>query len=413
MKTMVTTSQSALIKGWQSVPLSTVVEPVKDHWKPGDTRLPYIGLEHIAEQSLTLNGIGDSDSVQSNKFRFTNGDVLFGKLRPYFRKVVQVSFDGICSTDILVLRAREGYDQKFLFYFVANPLFIDRATKANTGTRMPRADWGYLQDTKWLVPSLPEQKAIAAVLSSLDDKIELLRRQNETLEKIAQALFKEWFVEFNFPDKDGRPYKACGGEMIDSELGPIPEEFRVGTLSDEFTIIMGQSPPGSSYNSEHMGMKFFQGITEFGFRFPGERLYTTEPRKIAERFDVLLSVRAPVGQINVAPDRLCIGRGLSAIRSEFKSYCLYKLMSLGERIAMFDSEGTVFGAITKDGLESLKVVIPDKTLISRFEAGLSPIDAKIFHNYREMTTLVIMRDLLLPKLMSGEIRADVHAGGGL
>lgn len=257
-----------------------------------------------------------------------------------------------------------------------------------------------------LLPPLPEQKAIAAVLSSLDDKIELLRNQNMTLERVAHAIFKEWFVEFNFPDKNGKPYKARGGKMVDSELGPIPEGWKAGLLSQEFKIIMGQSPPGSSYNTVGVGMKFFQGVTEFGFRFPGVRLYTTEPKKVAERFDVLVSVRAPVGQINVVPDRLCIGRGLAAVRSDHQSYALYKIMSLQERIARFESEGTVFGAITKDGMENLQVVVPDVAAVQAADEALGTVDAKIFRNHQEAITLVGIRDALLPKLISGQLRVE-------
>ena len=204
--------------GWREVVLEQITTPIKNQWKPGNGKCPYIGLEHINEGSLTLNSIGDSTQVASNKFRFEVGDILFGKLRPYFRKVVRVNFSGVCSTDIWVCRAKTGNDQGYLFYFLANPIFIEKATKASSGTRMPRADWKYLQSTQWTIPPFPEQKSIADVLSSLDDKIELLRKQNETLEAIAQTIFKEWFVNFNFPDKNGKPYKDNGGKMIDSKL---------------------------------------------------------------------------------------------------------------------------------------------------------------------------------------------------
>jgi type I restriction enzyme S subunit len=170
---------------------------------------------------------------------------------------------------------------------------------------------------------------------------------------------------------------------------------------------MGQSPPGSSYNSAATGMTFFQGITEFGTRFPRIRLYTSEPKKIAEQFDILVSVRAPVGEINVAPFRLCIGRGLAAIRSEYRSYSLYKIMSLRERISKFDSEGTVFGAITKDSLEKLQVILPDSAVKKTANEILQPLDNRIFHNHQEIISLTSLRDVLLPKLMSGQLRVKV------
>jgi len=180
---------------WKECKLSEVARLVKDTYKPktGD-HLPYIGLEHIQEQGLRLLSVGDSDSVTSQKFRFKCNDVLFGKLRPYFRKVVKPSFSGVCSTDIWVVRVLEGNDQNFIFYFFANQEFVDTANSGDSGTRMPRADWQFVKDTIWQFPQLPEQRAIAGVLSSLDDKTDLLHRQNKTLEGMAEALFRWFFV---------------------------------------------------------------------------------------------------------------------------------------------------------------------------------------------------------------------------
>lgn len=159
--------------GWKECKLSEVASLVKETCIPkqGD-HLPYIGLEHIQEQGLRLLSVGNFDSVTSQKFCFKPNDVLFGKLRPYFRKVVKPDFTGVCSTDIWVVRAKEGNDQNFIFYFSANKEFVDTANSGDSGTRMPQADWNFLKDTAWQFPPLPEQRAIAAVLSSLDDKID-------------------------------------------------------------------------------------------------------------------------------------------------------------------------------------------------------------------------------------------------
>jgi type I restriction enzyme S subunit len=269
---------------------------------------------------------------------------------------------------------------------------------------MPRADWHFLEKTEWLIPPLPEQRAIAEVLSSLDDKIELLREQNKTLEATAQAIFKEWFVRFNFPNENGEPYATAGGKMIDSELGPIPEGWRVGRLGEEVKIVMGQSPNGESYNESGEGMIFFQGRADFQERFPKVRLFTTEPKKIAERFDVLVSVRAPVGDINVASESCCIGRGLASVSSNFKSYALYKVKSLQNILNKFETEGTVFGSINKDSLSDIEVIIPSKQVVTLFENFVSKFDQKIFNNFTQIQTLSTLRDTLLPKLMKGEIR---------
>jgi len=220
---------------WKKYQVKDIIQIIKDGYQPNiNDEIPYLGLEHINEQSLSINSIGSAQDITSNKFFFRDGDTLFGKLRPYFRKVYKPRFDGICSTDIWVLRAKKGFDKSFVFYLVANPSFVDRVSNANTGTRMPRGDWDFIKETILNIPPIEEQKKIADVLSCLDEKIENLRRQNETLEAIAQTLFKHWFIDFEFPNTDGKPYKSSGGEMVDSAIGDIPEGWKIGRYWEKY-----------------------------------------------------------------------------------------------------------------------------------------------------------------------------------
>lgn len=183
---------------WPTVTLGDCAVLVRKTISPSDGEdVPYIGLEHIGENTLSLLGHGTASDVTSMKACFQFGDILFGKLRPYFRKVVRAPFDGICSTDIWVVRAKEKVDQGFLYYCMASQPFVDFATLGSEGTRMPRAKWEYVLRYEILLPPLPEQRAIAHVLGTLDDKIELNRRTNETLEAMARALFKSWFIDFD------------------------------------------------------------------------------------------------------------------------------------------------------------------------------------------------------------------------
>ena len=237
------------------------------------------------------------------------------------------------------------------------------------------------------LPPLEIQKKIAEVLGALDDKIELNNKINNNLEQQAQALFKSWFVDF----------EPFGGKM--------PEDWKVGKLGDIADVIMGQSPSGNSYNEKGIGCIFFQGRAEFGFRFPTIKLFTTEPKRIAKQNDILMSVRAPVGDFNVAYDDCCIGRGLCAIRSKdnFQSFILYTLWSVQNKLDVFNGEGTVFGSINKDSLNNLEIIVSDTRTIQKFENICSPMDNLIRKNYEENTRLAQLRDTLLPKLMSGEI----------
>ena len=183
----------------------------------------------------------------------------------------------------------------------------------------------------------------------------------------------------------------------------------MGTLSDIADITMGQSPNGSSYNEDGNGAVFFQGRAEFGFRFPSVRLYTTEPKRMACANDTLMSVRAPVGDLNVAYTDCCIGRGLAAIHSKSnqQSFVLYTMFSLHKQLDVFNGEGTVFGSINRTALTELPIFIPSDREIVKFEAIVAPIDAAIRNNYEEICRLEKIRDALLPKLISGKL--DVSA----
>lgn len=181
--------------------------------------------------------------------------------------------------------------------------------------------------------------------------------------------------------------------------------WQKGVLSDIATVIMGQSPSGKSYNESGVGAVFYQGRAEFGSRFPTQRLYTTEPKRMAKEHDILISVRAPVGDLNVAKEDCCIGRGLGAIRSKdgHQSFVLYTMFALQPQLEVFNGEGTVFGSISRDSLNSVPIIIPPIAEIDKFEALVAPMDSAIRANYDEICRLQAIRDSLLPKLMSGEI----------
>jgi type I restriction enzyme S subunit len=209
---------------------------------------------------------------------------------------------------------------------------------------------------------------------------------------MAQAIFKSWFVDF----------EPFGGVM--------PEDWHKGTLGDIAVITMGQSPDGSSYNEDGIGTVFYQGRAEFGSRFPTRRLFTNEPRRMADKGDVLMSVRAPVGDLNIAFESCCLGRGLAAIKSktQHSSFLLYTMFSLKEQLNVFNSEGTVFGSINKNDLPALPIVIPSDDILRQFEESVSPMDAQIEANYAESCNLKTARDVLLPRLMSGKLSvADI------
>ncbi len=411
---------------------------VRDKVQPEEANgARYIGLEHIEQGTLHLNGYGSANDVSSTKSKFSKGDILFGKLRPYFRKVVRAPFDGVCSTDIWVVRSTNGIDQGFLYYWMASQEFVDFSMQGSEGTKMPRAKWNHVSKHQSPFFSEEEQKAIAHILGSLDDKIELNRRMNKTLEAMAQALFKSWFVDFDpvidnalaagneIPEElkeraeiqealgDARkPLPEDSQNLFPSEfehteeMGWIPKGWEVSTVGEEFDVTMGQSPPGSTYNETGEGIPFFQGRADFGFRYPSERVYCTAPKRFAEQNDTLVSVRAPVGDVNMALEKYCIGRGVGAVRhkSFSRSYTYYSMLQLREHFNAFEAEGTVFGSISQKDFKALKWLSFDKSLIKNYEYFAGQFDEKIEGCYRNILILTTTRDTLLPKLLSGEIR---------
>jgi type I restriction enzyme S subunit len=310
---------------------------------------------------------------------------------------------------------------RYLYYALqSEPAKSDIQSRA-TGTTVV----GIRQTELWRVlvptPPLAEQRAIASVLGALDDKIDLNRRMCQTLEEMARALFKSWFVDYDpvrakMEGRDpGLPKEIADlfpSRLVDSELGPIPEGWVVQRLAEGFAITMGQSPPGSSYNETGDGLAFFQGRADFGFRFPRYRVYTIEPTRFAEAGDTLVSVRAPVGDVNMAPSRCCVGRGVAAVRHQSGacSYTYYAMKFLEPEFEKFESEGTVFGSISKRDFHGLRLPAPSSVVLRAFEEKCGALDGRIETAEREQATLAALRDTLLPKLISGEVRVPASLG---
>ena len=263
-----------------------------------------------------------------------------------------------------------------------------------------------------LLPSIEEQHTIGKLLADLDRKIELNKQINDNLEAMAKQLYDYWFVQFDFPNEEGKPYKSSGGAMVWNEKlkREIPQGWDNGVLADVANITMGQSPDGSSYNENGEGVIFYQGSTDFGLRFPNIRQYTTAPSRYANKGDILMSVRAPVGALNIANNNCCIGRGLSALSSKIGSMThLYYLMNdFRLKFERMNSAGTTFGSITKDELLNLPVVIPTKSIISGFEKVCDPIFDKQMVIGEEINALTRQRDELLSLLMNGQASVNYH-----
>lgn len=326
---------------------------------------------------------------------------------------------------------RERLHPRWLYYWMHSREFFIQFSGVAGQTDM--AEYVSLQDQRRMhitIPPLRQQQAIACILGALDDKIELNRTMNRTLEATARAIFKSWFVDFDPVRAKAavrREHPKWTDEQVsraacpnlkpeiaalfpdsfeDSELGEIPKGWSASNVGQHFRLTMGQSPPGSTYNEIGNGVPFYQGRTDFGFRYPTRRVYCTSPTRFAEPGDTLVSVRAPVGDVNMAKERCAVGRGVAAIRhrGNSRSFTYYSMHQLAQHFLKFEAEGTVFGSINKADFERLPFVVPSPDVLAAFDRVVSLLDDRIETNEEQTISLANIRDTLLPKLISGELR---------
>ena len=329
----------------------------------------------------TIKYITETGMLSVKNVTLPTGSVCVSCIGSNLGKVVITTEKTVTNQQInSIIANKQKYDVDFIYYAM---LLLGKELNyySKTSTAVPIINKNSFSQYYIDCPDLYVQKKIAKILSILDEKIDKNNQINDNLQQQARAIYATMFTD-NF------------------DLETVS-----GVLSDIAVITMGQSPSGSSYNEDGIGEVFYQGRAKFDFRFPTRRLFTTEPKRIAEAGDVLLSVRAPVGDVNVAYERCCIGRGLGAVHSknENSSFILYTMFALKSQLDVFNGEGTVFGSINRDTLNAMPVEIPPDDTIAKFETVVHPMDAMIRKNYEEICRLQFLRDSLLPRLMSGEI----------
>ena len=321
------------------------------------------------------------------KRKVRTDSIIYSTVRPnqrHFGIIKSQPENFLVSTGFAVIDVDTNIlNADFLYYLLTQNTFVDNlhAVAEKTASAYPAIKPSDIENLEIEIPDLATQRKIACILSSLDRKMVKNTEINKNLEQQAQAIYQQMFID------------NASSDWIE------------GTLNDIADITMGQSPSGSSYNEDGDGTIFFQGRAEFGFRFPTVRLYTTEPKRMARANDTLMSVRAPVGDLNVAHTDCCIGRGLTAIHSKnnHQSFVLYTMFSLKKQLNVFNGEGTVFGSINKNSLNEMPLLIPSSEKVDEFEVLVAPMDATVRNNYDEICRLEQLRDSLLPKLMSGEL----------
>jgi type I restriction enzyme, S subunit len=259
------------------------------------------------------------------------------------------------------------------------------------------------------IPNIKEQKAIANILSTLDEKIETNNQINEKLEEMAQALFKHWFVDFEFPNENGEPYKSSGGEMVESELGMIPKGWNVVTLEKIAELIMGLSPKSSTYNEDGIGLPLLNGAADFDKNNLRPSRFTSDPKRVSKKEDWLLCIRGTIGNLTFSDGDYALGRGVAAIRAKesmYREIIYFNLQkSIKELISL--ASGSVISGLSKQDINNLKIITPDKKILTVFHNLIHKIQQEQIDLKSQNKVLSKIRDILLPKLMSGEIRVPL------
>ena len=316
----------------------------------------------------------------------------------------------LTNLSIAVVLNEKIADKKYLYYNFQkeNLKFLD------TGSAQSQITIADLKRHVVYLPPLPEQRAIAATLSALDDKIELNNRINKTLEEMAQALFKRWFVDFEFPDKNGQPYKSSGGEMEESELGPIPKGWKVGKLSDILSNTKSAAKAGESLR----GLRYVPIET-----IPMKRFFLTESQSWESAQSSLINfnendilfgaMRVYFHRVVIAPfdgitrTTCFVLRPKNSFDLAYSSMLLFQESTIN--FANAHSKGTTIPyAVWENSLDNMPIILPVETIRKNFFEAMMPISEHLKGSYFENRNLTSLRDALLPKLMSGEIRVPVE-----
>ena len=320
--------------------------------------------------------------------------IMFTSLSFAFGKMGIASQSCLTNQQINSVIVNSKHDFRFVYYLLK--AYKQIIFSYNSGIDTPIVPKSVFEMIKVRCPSLEIQKKIANILTAYDELIDNNNQRISLLEQMAEEIYKEWFVRLRFPGHEQT-------RIVDG----VPEGWEKGELGKIVSINMGQSPKSEFYNDTGDGLPFHQGVKDFGNRFPKHNTYCTDIKRIAEKNDILLSVRAPVGRLNIADRKLIIGRGLGAIKhsANFQSYCYYLLRCIFQIKDSFGN-GAVFNAVSKKELAKIKISIPDQEIVGRFNKLVMAFDEEIWLLSEKNKILKQTRDLLLPRLMNGKLSVD-------
>lgn len=395
------------MSGWKTTRLSdlctkvtsggTPLRSVRDYYEGGT--IPWLKTGEVkkrfvweTEEHITERGLRESSA----------------KLIPSNSVIVAMYGDGDTAGNVAINKAPLATNQACC-NFVLNPAIADyrfvyhylkgsynNLVGLKLGGSQQNLNAATLKSFPINLPSLAVQQKIAAILSAYDDLIANNQRRITLLERMAEDIYREWFVRLRFP----------GHEQVKIEKG-IPLGWKQSTLGAIADFTMGQSPSSEYFNDIGNGLPFHQGVGSYGPLYPNHETFCSVSGRKAKPGDILFSVRAPVGRLNIADRELIIGRGLAAIRHKRgRNGYLFYLLKVTFASEDIIGNGSIFNSVGKDELARLGVFEPSSELTEKFEAYVQPIDRQVASLYRANASLKATRDALLPRLISGRLAVD-------
>ena len=362
---------------------------------------------------------------------YQKGDTLISNIRPYFKKIWHATTEGTASNDILIFHPTEKVNDLYLYYLLSDDRFFAYVMTGAKGTKMPRGDKAQILQYPVFLPSLDEQKRIAGVLGAFDDKIELLQKQNTTLENMAKALFKSWFVDFDVvhAKQQGQPkaavmqqyhlteelYNLFPSSFEPSSLGPIPTGWQVKTAQEIANILIGRTPPRkeskwfSNDSKNHVWISI-KDLGNCGIFINNSSEYLTEEAvnkfriPIIPANTVVLSFKLTVGRVAIAGRNMLSNEAIAQFQNSIlpPSYLYFTLKNTS--FSSLGSTSSIATAINSNTIKHMDILVANTKIIDIFTNEVEPLFNKIQTNNKQIQTLTEMRDALLPRLISGKIR---------
>lgn len=381
----------------------------------------YVSTENMLPNKCGIveaSGIPNSKTVQ----KYSKGNVLISNIRPYFKKIWLAQNEGGASNDVLVMeKTTNEVDDEYIYYLLSNDEFFNYTMGTAKGTKMPRGDKKAILKYELRLPPLDEQKAIAKILSDLDEKIEINNKINKNLEEMAQAIFKRWFVDFEFLNQEGKPYKTSGGEMVESELGMIPKGWKIEKLGDLYDVKGGKRLPKGKVVQDRITPYPYIRVTDVTagkINRKTLKYIDEDTRKKIDKYninhgDIYISIAGTIGIVGIVNESLddaSLTENMAKIKVEkLDKYYLYLFLNskIGQEIIKTKTIGSTQPKLPLYAIKTIKILRVDKKVRNDFYDNIVKMFLEIENNLEEIERLQEIRDILLPNLMSGEIRVPL------